>query len=125
MIVRFEDVRTRPPPASAPCGCMQRALARTVNALSRVRGAPFGTMSTTTTTTTTTTTLPNGAVETVTTVSTTARAAASWPLSVVNPKGQPLVTLASGAVMPAVGLGTWKAEPGVVRDAVAEAIRRG
>lgn len=83
--------------------------------------------SSTTTTTTTTTMRPGGAVETVTTVTTTSAAAPAtvWPLSRVAPKGQPLVTLASGAVMPAVGLGTWKCEPGVVRDAVAEAIRRG
>jgi diketogulonate reductase-like aldo/keto reductase len=35
------------------------------------------------------------------------------------------VVLASGQVMPFVGLGTWKAERGVVREAVEEALKIG
>lgn len=51
--------------------------------------------------------------------------AADFAVRKVAPEGQPTVTLRSGAVMPAVGLGTWKAETGVVGTAVTEAIKRG
>ncbi|KAG1659176.1 hypothetical protein FOA52_007557 [Chlamydomonas sp. UWO 241] len=38
---------------------------------------------------------------------------------------QPVVKLSSGAVMPLVGLGTWKSEPGQVQAAVEAAVRAG
>jgi len=80
------------------------------------------------TTTVRTKVLPGGVIEHTTETSTFSEAAPAGPpavLSKVAPEGQAVVTLQSGAVLPAVGLGTWKAEPGVVKAAVTQAIKLG
>ncbi|KAF8072508.1 Akr1a1 [Scenedesmus sp. PABB004] len=51
--------------------------------------------------------------------------AARAPGYAAAPGGMPTAQLSSGFSMPLVGLGTWKSDPGVVRAAVAAAVRAG